>query len=176
MESLRPLITRQAIQRRVRALALRLSEDYRDRSPLLLGVLKGCYIFLADLTRQMAEPPEIDFIQLASYGLKGTARAGNVEVCLAPRSELRGRHVIIVEDIVDSGETLRLLRRYVAERQPASLRVCTLIVREKSRAAVEEIIDYVGFPVGEGWLVGYGLDLSEKYRHLPDIRAVEGTP
>jgi hypoxanthine phosphoribosyltransferase len=176
MEPLRPLISRQAIQRRVRTLAARLSDDYRGRSPLFLGVLKGCYVFLADLARQMAEPPEIDFIQLSSYGLKGTAGSGKIEICLSPTSDLRGRHVLIVEDIVDSGETLRFLRDYVAERQPASMRVCTFLLRERSRATVGEIVDYVGFSVGEGWLVGYGLDLSEKYRHLPDIRVVEGTP
>ena len=175
MEALRPLISRQAIQRRVRQLAVQLSDDYRGRSPLFLGVLNGCYIFLADLSRHMEEPPEIDFIQLSSYGLKGAARSAKPEICLHPTSDLRGRHVVIVEDIVDSGETLRFLRDYVEERQPASLRVCTLLLREKSRAKVENIVDYVGFPVGEGWLVGYGLDIAEKHRHLPDLRIVEGT-
>jgi len=176
MEPLRPLISAEDIQRRVGELAGELSRDYEGRSPLFLGVLKGCYIFLADLTRQMAEPPEIDFIQLSSYGLRGTAGSGKVEVCLSPTSDLRGRHVLIVEDIVDSGETLRFLRDYVAERQPASMRVCTFLLREKSRATVGDIVDYIGFSVGEGWLVGYGLDMSEKYRHLPDLRVVEGTP
>ena len=172
----RLLISRQAIEDRVRELAEELSRDYRGRSPLLLGVLKGCYVFVADLTRHMDEPPEVDFVQLASYGLKGTERAERAEVCLSPRSDLRGRHVIIVEDIVDSGETLRFLREYVAERQPATLRACSLLLREKSRANVSDIVDYVGFEVGEGWLVGYGLDLSEKYRHLRDLPVVEGTP
>jgi len=176
MEPLRPLISRQAIEQRVRELATELSRDYEGRSPLLLGVLKGCYIFLADLTRCMDEPPEVDFIQLSSYGLKGAESAGRVEVCLIPRSELRGRHVVIVEDIVDSGETLRFLREFVAERQPASIRVCALLLREKARATVAGLVDYVGFEVGEGWLVGYGLDISEKYRPLPDLHVVEGTP
>jgi hypoxanthine phosphoribosyltransferase len=176
MGPLRPLISRQAIEERVRELAEELSRDYRGRSPLLLGVLKGCYVFLADLTRCMDEPPEVDFVQLSSYGLKGTERSGRAEICLSPRSDLRGRHVLIVEDIVDSGETLRFLRDYVAERQPASVRVCTLLLRERSQATVGDIVDYVGFPVGEGWLVGYGLDLSEKYRHLRDLHVVEGTP
>ncbi len=176
MEPLRPLISEQDIQRRVRGLAEELSADYRGLSPLFLGVLKGCYIFLADLTRQMDEPPEIDFVQLASYGLKGVERSAQVEICLSPRADLRGRHVIIIEDIVDSGETLHFLRDYVETRQPASLRVCTFLRREKSRQDVAGLVDYVGFDVGEGWLVGYGLDLSEKYRHLPDLCIVEGTP
>jgi hypoxanthine phosphoribosyltransferase len=176
MEPLRPLISRQAIEQRVRELAEELSRDYRGRSPLLLGVLKGCYVFLADLTRFMEEPPEVAVVQRASYGPKGTERAEGVEVCLSPSSDLRGRHVVIVEDIVDSGETLRFLRDYVAQRKPASVRVCSLLLRERSRAMVCDIVDYVGFPVGEGWLVGYGLDLSEKYRHLRDLHVVEGTP
>jgi hypoxanthine phosphoribosyltransferase len=176
MEPLRPLISRQAIRRRVRALAAQLSRDYEGRSPLFLGVLKGSYVFLADLTRSMVEPPEVDFIQLSSYGLKGTASDGNVEVCLSPRNELRGRHVVIVEDIVDSGQTLRFLRDDIARHRPASLRVCALLLRESSRDLLNDLVDYVGFAVGEGWLVGYGLDLSEKYRHLPDLHVVEGTP
>ena len=176
MEPLRPLISEPDIQRRVHELAGELSRDYRGLSPLFLGVLKGCYIFLADLTRQMDEPPEIDFVQLASYGLKGVERSAQAEVCLNPRADFRGRHVVIVEDIVDSGETIRFLRGYVELRRPASLHVCTFLLREKSRENTIGLIDYVGFEVGEGWLVGYGLDLSEKYRHLPDLRVVEGTP
>jgi hypoxanthine phosphoribosyltransferase len=172
---LRSLISAEEIQARVRALASRLSDDYRGRSPLFLGVLKGCYIFLADLTRSMDEPPQVDFVQLASYGLKGAAR-DQVEVCLSPRTDLRGRHVLIVEDIVDTGETLRFLQDYVRERQPASLHVCTLLLREKAPATTRSLIDYIGFEVGEGWLVGYGLDLSEKYRSLRDLHVVEGTP
>jgi len=176
MEPLRLLISRQAIEQRVRELAIELSRDYQGRAPLFLGVLKGSYIFLADLTRHMDEPPEVDFIQLSSYGLKGTAGSGRVEVCLSPRSELHGRHVVIVEDIVDSGETLRFLRDFVSEQQPASIRVCALLLREKARSTTIALVDYVGFEVGEGWLVGYGLDLSEKYRHLRDLHVVEGTP
>jgi hypoxanthine phosphoribosyltransferase len=176
MESLRPLISRHEIEQRVRQLAADLSRDYAGRSPLFLGVLKGSYIFLADLTRNMAEPPEVDFIQLSSYGLKGSEKAGHVEVCLSPRSELRGRHVVIVEDIVDSGETQRFLRDFVVAQQPASLRVCALLLRGKAPATTRDLVDYTGFEVGEGWLVGYGLDLSEKYRHLRDLHIVEGTP
>jgi hypoxanthine phosphoribosyltransferase len=176
MESLRPLISHEAIERRVGELAEALSRDYEGRSPLFLGVLKGCYIFLADLTRRMVEPPEIDFVQLSSYGLKGTESAGRIDICLSPSSELRARHVVIVEDIVDSGETLGFLRNFVIEQQPASMRVCTLLLREMARPATRDLVDYVGFTVGEGWLVGYGLDLSEKYRHLPDLHVVEGTP
>lgn len=174
-QSLRPLISEQEIGRRVRELALELSRDYKGRSPLLLGVLKGAYVFLADLSRRMDEPPEVDFIQLSSYGLEGTVASPQVEVCLHPRSVLEGRHVVIVEDIVDSGRTLRFLRDYVALRRPASLRVCALLVRDRARDA-DEMVDYPGFTIGEGWLVGYGLDCAEKYRTLPDIHVLEGEP
>ncbi len=172
---LQPLISRHAIRRRVRSLAARLSRDYEGRAPVLLGVLKGSYVFLADLARCMAEPPEIDFIQASTYGLKGTTSDGNIEICLNPRSDLRDRHVVIVEDIVDSGETLRFLHAHVESMQPASVRVCTLLLRETSREVLADVVDYTGFAVRDGWLVGYGLDLSEKYRHLPDIHVLEGT-
>jgi hypoxanthine phosphoribosyltransferase len=173
MDALRRLIPQTAIQRRVRALAAELSRDYRGRSPLFLGVLKGAYVFLADLTRLMDEPPEIDFMQLSSYGLKGTAGSDKISVRLRPRSDLRGRDVVVVEDIVDTGRTLRFLRRYLARRGPASLRVCALLVRTHAGNEKERLVDYRGFTVGEGWLVGYGLDCSEKYRALPDIRVLE---
>ena len=173
MDALRRLIPQRAIQRRVRALAAELSRDYKGRSPLFLGVLKGAYVFLADLTRLMDEPPEIDFIQPSSYGLKGAVGSRRVKVLLHPTADLQGRHVVVVEDIVDTGRTLRFLRRYLARRGPASLRVCALLVRSHAGNEEAGLVDYRGFTVGEGWLVGYGLDCSEKYRALPDIRVLE---
>jgi len=174
MDALRRLIPQRAIQRRVRVLAAELSRDYRGRSPLFLGVLKGAYVFLADLTRLMDEPPEIDFIQPSSYGLKGTVASRRVKVLLHPTADLQGRDVVVVEDIVDTGRTLRFLRRYLARRGPASLRVCALLVRTHAGNKNERLVDYRGFTVGEGWLVGYGLDCSERYRALPDIYVAEG--
>jgi len=174
MDALRLLIPERAIQRRVRALAAELSRDYKGRSPLFLGVLKGAYVFLADLTRRLDEPPEIDFIQLSSYGLNGTAGSEKISLRLRPQSDLRGRHVVVVEDIVDTGRTLRFLRRYLTRRGPASLRVCALLVRTRADDEEEPLVDYRGFTVGDGWLVGYGLDCAEKYRTLPDIYVVEG--
>jgi hypoxanthine phosphoribosyltransferase len=174
VESLRLLVPRRAIQRRVRALAAEISRDYKGRSPLFLGVLKGAYVFLADLTRRLDEPPEIDFVQLSSYGLTGAVGSEKISVRLRPQSDLRGRHVVVVEDIVDTGRTLRFLRRYLARRRPASLRVCALFVRTHADDDKEPLVDYRGFTVGDGWLVGYGLDRSEKYRALPDIYVVEG--
>jgi hypoxanthine phosphoribosyltransferase len=174
VESLRLLVPRRAIQRRVRALAAELSRDYEGRSPLFLGVLKGAYVFLADLTRRLDEPPEIDFLQLSSYGLKGAVGSEKISLRLRPQSDLRDRHVVVVEDIVDTGRTLRFLRRYLARRRPASLSVCALLVRTHRGHDNEGLVDYRGFTVGDGWLVGYGLDCAEKYRALPDIYVVEG--
>jgi hypoxanthine phosphoribosyltransferase len=173
-QSLRPLIPQQEIRRRVEELAAELSRDYKGRSPLFLGVLKGAYVFLADLTRRLDEPPQIDFIQLSSYGLTGAVGSDKISLRLRPQSDLRGRDVVLVEDIVDTGRTLRFLRRYLSRRGPASLRVCALLVRSRADDGKESLVDYRGFTVGDGWLVGYGLDCAEKYRALPDIYVVEG--
>ena len=173
MPSLHLLVPRSRIQRRVRALAARLSRDYRGKSPLYLAVLKGAYIFLADLTRCLEEPPEVDFLELSTYGLRGTV-GGRVRVRLPPSADLSGRHVIVVEDIIDSGRTLRYLLQYLARQQPASLRLCALLARESVVDELPRRIDYLGLTVGDGWLVGYGLDRGEQYRTLPDIYVIEG--
>jgi len=173
MPSLHLLIPRSRIQRRVRALAGRLSRDYRGKSALYLAVLKGAYIFLADLTRRLEEPPEVDFVQLSTYGLRGTT-SGRVRLRLRPSADLAGRHVVVVEDIVDSGRTLAYLLRYLARQQPASLRLCALLARQSVLRELSRPIDYLGLAVGDGWLVGYGLDRGEQYRTLPDIYVIEG--
>lgn len=173
MPSLHLLIAHSRIQGRVRALAARLSRDYRGQSPLYLAVLKGAYIFLADLTRRLDEPPEVDFVQLSTYGLRGTA-GGRVRIRLHPSADLAGRHVVVVEDIIDSGRTLRYLLDYIDRRQPASLRVCALLARRSVLDELPRPIDYLGLTVGDGWLVGYGLDRGEQYRTLPDVYVIEG--
>jgi len=173
MPSLQLLVPHTRIQRRVRVLATRLSRDYRGLSPLYLAVLKGAYIFLADLTRRLDEPPEVDFVQLTTYGLHGTS-AGSVRMRLRPRADLAGRHVIVVEDIIDSGRTLRYLLDYLDRQRPASLRVCALLARQRVLDELPRPIDYLGLTVGDGWLVGYGLDRSEQYRTLPDVYTIEG--
>jgi hypoxanthine phosphoribosyltransferase len=173
MPSLQLLIPRSRIQGRVRALAARLSRDYRGLSPLYLAVLKGAYIFLADLTRHLEEPPEVDFVQLSTYGLRGTT-GGRVRMRLRPRANLAGRHVIVVEDIIDSGRTLRHLLDYLDRQRPASLRICALLARQRVLGELPRPIDYLGLTVGDGWLVGYGLDRGEQYRTLPDIYLIEG--
>ena len=173
MPSLHLLIPRSRIQGRVRALATRLSRDYRGQSPLYLAVLKGAYIFLADLTRHLEEPPEVDFMQLSTYGLRGTA-GGRVRIRLHPSADLAGRHVVVVEDIIDSGRTLRYLLDYLDRQKPASLRLCALLARRSVLGELPRPIDYLGLTVGDGWLVGYGLDWGEQYRTLPDVYVIEG--
>ncbi|MGB6837066.1 MAG: hypoxanthine phosphoribosyltransferase [Dehalococcoidia bacterium] len=171
MASLRLLLSREEIERRVDELAAQIRRDYAGEMPIFLGVLKGAFIFLADLSRRMDRSPEIDFILLSSYGSLA-ASSGQVKVLLEPRAELKGRDVLIVEDIIDSGLSLEFIRDYVARRQPARLRVCALLAR---RRLLDEglRLDYLGFPVGDGFLVGYGLDCREEHRTLPDVYALE---
>jgi len=168
---LRLLIDSAAIARRVDALAAEIGRDYAGLNPLLLGVLKGCFIFLADLARRLTPPPQVDFIAVRSYGLAGSEQQ-DVEIALEPRLPLRGRHVLVVEDIIDSGRSLEAVLAWVASQAPASVRVCAMLVREGARERGLQV-DYGGFDVGPGWLVGYGLDLAEQHRTLPDVFVVE---
>ncbi len=177
MATLQLLISRRRIQARVAALARRLNQDYRGLSPLYLAVLKGSYIFLADLTRRLEEPPEIEFIRLSVYGRRGEEAAERVRVLHHPCADFSGRHILIVEDIIDSGRTLAFLLDYVRRRKPATVRVCALLARGEVLKRQGLTVDYLGFTVGPGWLVGYGLDRAERWRTLPDIyRLREGEP
>lgn len=171
LPGLRLLIDAESLSRRADALAAELARDYRGLDPLLLGVLKGSFIFLADLSRRMTPSPQVDFIAVRSYGLFGSEQQ-QVEVALEPRLSLRGRHVVVVEDIIDSGRSIQKVLEYVAGQEPASVRVCAMLVREGAREKGLQV-DYGGFDVGPGWLVGYGLDLSEQHRVLPDVHVVE---
>ncbi|MBW1992331.1 MAG: hypoxanthine phosphoribosyltransferase [Deltaproteobacteria bacterium] len=166
-ETKRLLISREDIARRVKELAAQISQDYRGKEPVLVGILKGAFIFLADLVRALDFPVEIDFVRLMSYG-DGTTSSGEVRVTKDVELPLEGRHVLVVEDIVDIGYTLYFLRQHLAGRNPLSLKFCCLIDK-KERRAVNVPLDYVGFVVEKGFLVGYGLDCAEKMRTLPDV-------
>jgi hypoxanthine phosphoribosyltransferase len=170
--ALKRLIGRAQLRRRVGELAEEIARDYRDRQPLLVGTLKGSFVFLADLARRLPLPLEIDFIGVASYG-QGRQSSGQVHVYHEPRSELRGRHVVLVEDIVDTGLTLAELRRYLQGRGPASLRVCALLMKRRAQQA-GVTVDYLGFLVPDDFLVGYGLDWAERYRNLPEVYVLDG--
>lgn len=165
------LITEEEIDRRVDELAMEVSRDYAGLGEIVLvGVLKGAFIFLADLSRRLTIERRIEFIALSSYG--DSAESGAVRLLMDLRTPVRGRHVLIVEDIVDSARTLRYLIDMLMAREPASLRCCVL-VRKKDRVESEIAIDYLGFDIPDRWVVGYGLDLRERYRTLPYIGVVD---
>jgi len=167
----RCLISREDIARRVAALAAQISRDYAGLDLVMVGVLKGAFIFLADLVRALPFPVEVDFVRLKSYGA-GTTSSGEIHITKDVEEPLKDRDVLIVEDIVDLGLTLNFLRQHLATHHPRSLKICCLIDK-KERRQVEVPLDYVGFPVAKGFLVGYGLDCGEKNRTWPEVFVLE---
>lgn len=167
-----PIIVSQAeIAAAVKRLAAAITKDYRDKNPIFIGVLKGSFIFLADLVRQLHFPLEVDFIKVSSYG-SGTETSGKVKVIQELKLDIKNRPVLVVEDIIDTGITVAFLMDYLKKKKPASLKLCALTDKPaRQRVAVK--IDYRGITVPDKFLVGYGLDCDEKYRNLPDIRALE---
>jgi len=163
----RILIPHEELQRRVAELAAQISADYAERNPLLVCVLKGGFIFLADLTRALTVPHCVDFMAISSYG-NATRSTGVVRILKDLDCDIVGRHVLIVEDIIDTGRTIAYLLENLRVRQPASLRVCTLLSKP-ARREIELHIDYVGFEIPNEFVIGYGLDYAENYRNLPFI-------
>ncbi len=167
------LISEAEIQKRVTELAEQISEDYADSGDIvLIGVLKGSFIFLADLSRQLTIPRTIEFIAVSSYG--SGSQSGAVRLVMDVRGNIEGRHVLIIEDIVDTGHTLSYLIGMLKSHGPASIRTCALL-HKAERAEVDVAIDYVGFGIGDEWVVGYGLDYAEENRTLPYIGNVQPT-
>ena len=165
------LISEEEIQTRVLELAGQISADYGDSDDLVLvGVLKGSFIFLADLSRRLTIPRTIEFIAVSSYG-NGSRSSGAVRLVMDVRGNIEGKHVLIVEDIVDTGHTLKYLIGMLKSHRPASVKTCAL-VRKAERAEVEVMVDYLGFDIGDEWVVGYGLDYAERHRTLPYIGIV----
>ena len=167
----RCLISREAIARRVAELGELIGRDYAGRDVVVVGVLKGVFIFLADLVRAVPFPVEVDFVRLYSYGGE-TTTSGEVHITKDVELPIKGRDVLIVEDIVDTGLTLAFLKQHLDSHRPRSLKICCLIDK-KERREVEVPLDYVGFVVEQGFLVGYGLDCGEKGRTLPEIFVIE---
>ena len=163
----RLLISAEEISNQVQRLAKKISADYQGGDLVLVGVLKGAFIFLADLARQLTIPTEIDFVRLASYGASTTS-SGNVRIISDVELSLRGRDVVIVEDIIDSGLTMQFLREHLLAHQPRSLKICAFLDKRQRRTTPVPI-DYVALQSDKGFLVGYGLDFNEAHRHLPDI-------
>ena len=161
------LIGREEIAATVNRLAAEISRDYRDRRPVLVAVMKGAFIFLADLVRLLDFPLEVDFIRLSSYS-RGKESSGKVKVVHDLSTEVEGRHMLVVEDIVDTGLTTSFLLDYLKKKKAASVRLCSL-TDKPSRREVPVDIDYLGFTMPDRFLVGYGIDWDEKFRYLPDI-------
>jgi hypoxanthine phosphoribosyltransferase len=161
-----------ALQARIVELGRQITEDYADRSPLLVGVLKGAFMFMADLARAIRLPVEFDFMAVSSYG-SATKTSGVVRIVKDLDLDLSNRHVLIVEDIVDSGLTLAYLRRNLLARNPASLEVCALLVKEGLQR-VDPDLRYVGFKIPPSFVVGYGLDADQRHRNLPYVCVYEG--
>mgnify|MGYP000592657419 CR=1 FL=1 len=161
------IIPEEEIQKRVKELAAQIEKDYADAERIILvGILKGAFIFLADLARALSIEHVVDFMAVSSYGKAGTV-SGAVRLVLDMREPVENEHVIIVEDIVDSGNTLNYLYHTIKGRQPASLRTCTLL--EKKRNSSDIPIVYLGFDISDVWVVGYGLDYADRHRTLPFI-------
>jgi hypoxanthine phosphoribosyltransferase len=162
------LISEEAIQTRVEELANEVSSDYAECGEVVLvGVLKGSFIFLADLSRKLSIPRVIEFIAVSSYG-RSSRRSGAVRLVMDVRGSIEDKHVLIVEDIVDTGHTLKYLIGMMESHGPASVKTCAL-VRKAERAEVDVPVDYLGFDIPDEWVVGYGLDYAEKNRTLPYI-------
>jgi hypoxanthine phosphoribosyltransferase len=165
------LISEADLQARIKELGDQISEDYRDQDLLLLCILKGGVLFLTDLMRNLTTPHEVDFLAVSSYGRQVRDSTGVVRIVKELDEPIEDRHVLIVEDIIDTGHTLDYIMRNLATRNPASLKICTLLDKTERRE-VEIPVDYTGFAIPDKFVFGYGLDLDEKFRELPFIGVV----
>jgi hypoxanthine phosphoribosyltransferase len=166
------IVTPAELQARVQVLGAQITKDYANDPPLLVGVLKGAMSFMSDLMRAIELPVDVDFMAVSSYGAS-TKSSGVVRIVKDLDAELEGRRVLIVEDVVDSGLTLNYLRKYLGARKPASLDVCALLLKEGEQR-VEQELKYVGFSIPSDFVVGYGLDVNERYRNLDGIYVFTG--
>lgn len=173
MSNPRVLISEDRIKRRVNELAVQISADYAGKEVVLIGVLKGAFIFLADLSRQLTVPRLVEFIAVSSYE-SGSVPSGAVRLVMDVRKSIEDKHVLIIEDIVDTGQTLHYLIEMLKTRGPASIRTCAL-VQKAGMAKVDVTVDYLGFNIENEWVIGYGLDYAERGRTLPYIGVIENT-
>ena len=165
------LVTQKEIKQTIARLAAELKKDYRAKCPLLICILKGSFVFLADLIRELDIPLEVDFVKLSSYG-SSKETSGKVRMVQGLNTPIKGRHVIVVEDIIDTGLTVSSLLDYLKRKKPASLKLCAL-ADKPSRRKVPVTIDYLGFTVPDKFIVGYGIDWDEKFRYLADICCID---
>jgi hypoxanthine phosphoribosyltransferase len=165
------LLTKEEIEKQVVRLAQEIDRDYQGKHPLLLGILKGSFVFMADLIRCLEIPVEIDFVRLSSYGSLRVSSA-KIKVVQGLRTPVKGRDVLIIEDIVDTGLTVGYFLDYLRKRRPSSLKLCTLFDKPSQRI-IPVPIDYRGLTIPNRFVVGYGLDYNERFRHLPDLCVFE---
>ena len=165
------LFTRDEIEATVKKLAAEIRQDYHDKRPLLIGVLKGSFMFLADLIRLLDFPLEVEFVRLSSYG-GGTETSGRIKLVQGVQTKIKDRHVLVVDDIIDTGLTTAFVLDYLKQKKPASLKLCTL-TDKPARRKTPINIDYCGLTVPNKFIVGYGLDWDERFRYLPDIYVME---
>ena len=164
------LISKEDIEKKVLEISKQISADYMGLNPLFVCILKGSVFFTADLLRNVTTPAQIDFMVVSSYG-SGTTSSGTLNIKKDLSVDIKGKHVIVVEDIIDSGNTLYLLKDLLLSREPASVKICTLL--DKPDRRIKEVeVDYCGFKIPDEFVVGYGLDYDENYRTLPDIRVL----
>lgn len=165
------LYSREEIAAKIKSLANDIKRDYQDKNPILISILKGSFIFMADLVRELDFPLEVEFVRFSSYG-KGKKSSGKIKVILGVTFEVKNRHVLIVDDIVDSGLTIKFLKDILIEKKAASVKVCALSSKP-SQHTVPVDIDYSRLVIPDKFVVGYGLDCNQKYRNLPDIYILE---
>jgi hypoxanthine phosphoribosyltransferase len=168
---LRPLFTKEEIENAVKRLASSIERDYDDEEILFVCLLKGSFMFMSDLIRYIKNPSMVDFMRVSSYGNNMQSK-GEITITKDLEEDIKGRNVIIVEDIIDSGLTLKNIKEILLERNPKSLKVCALLDK-RARREVEMEGDYVGLTIEDGFVVGYGIDYAEQYRNLPEICVVE---
>ena len=161
------ILSKDSIQQRVEELGRQITEDYKGKQLVLIGIFNGAFIFIADLARAIELDIEIDFIRVSSYG-DGKLTSGSIKLTKEPEIDLKGKEVLLVEDIVDTGTTMEWLQEYLQGFEPASVRICSLIDKHERRQ-VEVQVDYAGFKLDKGFLIGYGLDYAERYRNLPEV-------
>ena len=167
----RPIVTQEQMRARIREMGRQISADYAGKDLGLVGVLKGAYAFYADLARAIRIPVRVDFIVVSSYG-SGVKTSGKVKLMTELTEVIKGRDVLLVEDIVDSGLTVQRLMKSLGKQKPRSLKVCTLLSKEAGRV-VDVPLDYIGFKIPDRYVVGYGLDYQQKYRNLPYLAVLD---
>ena len=167
----RPIVTQEQMRTRIKELGKQIMADYADKNLILVGILKGAYAFYADLCRAIRIPLRVDFLVVSSYG-SGAKSGGKVKIVSDLTEDIKGRDVLLVEDIVDSGLTVQYLVRQLSERKPRSIRVCALLSKP-DRRTVNVPLHYVGFEIPNKYVVGYGLDYQQKYRNLPYLAVLD---